>query len=221
MVFDLKRVAAVAGGLALLGAGEAGAAIYNIAATDGVGTEVTLGVGRYRLEFLGIADGGAYDSANVSCVTDPCMTGWTNAFSARDSYFATAHLPFGATTVDVFTVGAIGSTYTSAAAALAAYQVGPVDHYGVDINAGVVSPPQLGATYASPPFVFQSTIAETYRFVVTDLDGNRLNNQGGVSLRISAVPEPATWALMIGGFGLVGVALRRRPRDGLAPILGK
>jgi hypothetical protein len=26
----------------------------------------------------------------------------------------------------------------------------------------------------------------------------------------SAVPEPATWAMMIGGFGLAGVALRRR-----------
>lgn len=26
-----------------------------------------------------------------------------------------------------------------------------------------------------------------------------------------AVPEPASWALMIGGFGLAGVALRRRP----------
>ncbi len=27
---------------------------------------------------------------------------------------------------------------------------------------------------------------------------------------ISAVPEPATWAMMIGGFGLIGGALRRR-----------
>jgi hypothetical protein len=27
---------------------------------------------------------------------------------------------------------------------------------------------------------------------------------------IDAVPEPGTWALMIGGFGLVGGALRRR-----------
>ncbi len=27
-----------------------------------------------------------------------------------------------------------------------------------------------------------------------------------------AVPEPATWAMMIAGFGAVGVAMRRRQR---------
>jgi len=27
-----------------------------------------------------------------------------------------------------------------------------------------------------------------------------------------AVPEPATWLMMIGGFGLIGLAMRRRPR---------
>jgi hypothetical protein len=27
----------------------------------------------------------------------------------------------------------------------------------------------------------------------------------------AAVPEPASWALMIGGFGLAGAAMRRRP----------
>ena len=27
---------------------------------------------------------------------------------------------------------------------------------------------------------------------------------------VSAVPEPATWAMMISGFGMAGVALRRR-----------
>jgi len=33
---------------------------------------------------------------------------------------------------------------------------------------------------------------------------------------VAAVPEPASWALMIGGFGLVGFGLRRRPRARLA-----
>ena len=32
----------------------------------------------------------------------------------------------------------------------------------------------------------------------------------------TAVPEPAVWALMIGGFGLVGSALRRRREDVVA-----
>ncbi|WP_293347597.1 PEPxxWA-CTERM sorting domain-containing protein [Phenylobacterium sp.] len=36
-------------------------------------------------------------------------------------------------------------------------------------------------------------------------DGYRLD-----SLTVTAVPEPTTWALMIGGFGLAGAALRRR-----------
>ena len=35
----------------------------------------------------------------------------------------------------------------------------------------------------------------------------------------ASVPEPASWALMISGFGLVGVALRRRARKTAAPGL--
>ncbi|GAO38180.1 hypothetical protein SCH01S_09_00270 [Sphingomonas changbaiensis NBRC 104936] len=33
---------------------------------------------------------------------------------------------------------------------------------------------------------------------------------GSGTFTITAVPEPATWALMIGGFGLIGAAARRR-----------
>lgn len=31
-----------------------------------------------------------------------------------------------------------------------------------------------------------------------------------------AIPEPASWALMLGGFGLVGAAMRRRPRTAIS-----
>ena len=35
---------------------------------------------------------------------------------------------------------------------------------------------------------------------------------------VSAVPEPATWMMMIGGFGVAGVAVRRRRRETLATV---
>lgn len=42
--------------------------------------------------------------------------------------------------------------------------------------------------------------------------GTDLGNPGSYVFPVSgpAVPEPATWALMVGGFGLVGLSLRRR-----------
>ncbi|MDB5453794.1 MAG: hypothetical protein JWO33_2372, partial [Caulobacteraceae bacterium] len=33
-----------------------------------------------------------------------------------------------------------------------------------------------------------------------------------VSLDVAAVPEPATWAMMIAGFGMIGGAMRHRRR---------
>ena len=41
----------------------------------------------------------------------------------------------------------------------------------------------------------------------TGLDGVTLN---GASISTGAVPEPASWALMLGGFGAMGAAMRRR-----------
>ncbi len=44
-------------------------------------------------------------------------------------------------------------------------------------------------------------------------DSNNGDNFGRIAFNINAVPEPATWAMMIGGFALTGAALRRRRRD--------
>jgi len=43
-------------------------------------------------------------------------------------------------------------------------------------------------------------------------DSNNFDNSGRVTAHIAttAVPEPASWALMLGGFGMVGGALRSR-----------
>jgi hypothetical protein len=40
-----------------------------------------------------------------------------------------------------------------------------------------------------------------------------------VRATVSAIPEPATWGMMIGGMGIAGVALRRRRRDSVAAIV--
>lgn len=40
------------------------------------------------------------------------------------------------------------------------------------------------------------------------------------NFRVAAVPEPATWAMMIAGFGLVGTMLRRRHKQSLAVSFG-
>ncbi|KTT72471.1 FxDxF family PEP-CTERM protein [Sphingomonas endophytica] len=42
---------------------------------------------------------------------------------------------------------------------------------------------------------------------------------GNVSWTRNAVPEPATWALMILGFGVVGYAMRRRPSVRIAQAI--
>ena len=41
-------------------------------------------------------------------------------------------------------------------------------------------------------------------------DSNSGDNSGQITVRVGDVPEPASWAMMVGGFGLVGGALRSR-----------
>lgn len=65
---------------------------------------------------------------------------------------------------------------------------------------------------ASSPAVIAPTgleIGKDGAFYVTNFGASAGNGQ---VLRIAAVPEPGTWAMMIAGFGLVGAAMRRRQR---------
>ena len=55
---------------------------------------------------------------------------------------------------------------------------------------------------------FFSDTSTSYHMLTADSRGLTSDSTG--SLMMAAVPEPASWALMVGGFGLVGGAMRRR-----------
>ncbi len=68
-------------------------------------------------------------------------------------------------------------------------------------------------------------VTETYTFVASkpyqDLQFRASGNNGAFgpvidSVSVSMIPEASTWAMLVAGFGLVGVASRRRKRTAVA-----
>ncbi len=65
-----------------------------------------------------------------------------------------------------------------------------------------------GATLARQGFTFVSTGTQGLTFAAVNGGGADLS--AAIDNVAVAVPEPATWAMFVGGFGLVGFAARRR-----------
>jgi len=76
-----------------------------------------------------------------------------------------------------------------------------------------------GFTGSAQTFYFSTAAITGFQFL--DLDGADITSRAGLSFDsgqdypigappAGAIPEPATWALMVAGFGLLGGALRRR-----------
>jgi hypothetical protein len=61
---------------------------------------------------------------------------------------------------------------------------------------------------------YNAALNDTYRVTlnVFGLAGGTQSLSVDAKLGTGAAPEPATWAMMVGGFGLIGGALRRRQR---------
>lgn len=64
----------------------------------------------------------------------------------------------------------------------------------------------LGTNFAGPAWA--TGVLNLYYW-----DSNNGDNSQFVTASVLAVPEPAAWALMVGGFALAGAAMRRRSRD--------
>ena len=78
--------------------------------------------------------------------------------------------------------------------------------------------PSTGTLLMTSPFTTGPAIEAilgpgNYYLQIKTIVTNRELVSGSISLA-SAVPEPATWALMISGFGLAGAAIRRRRASG-------
>lgn len=196
-----SKLAGVAAGAAIaLGAvASAHATIIDISATGGP-TVHTFGPGTYEVQWIGVADGGAFDAWNPSCPTGTCVGGWRDVFRASTDPGPNPEL-------SIFSLA--GPAFASAADSLAAFQSASTvisttltwngSSY-VDTQDEVVPQP-LFAHFDAPTTVTFSAG-----------DGTRGDNFGGVSLRVTAAPEPATWAIMLLGFGGMGVMLRARRR---------
>lgn len=71
------------------------------------------------------------------------------------------------------------------------------------IGAGAGSYRLLGTSFSGPAWASGTLVLYYWDTFTAD-------NTNSVDVTITAVPEPASWAVMIAGFGLAGAALRRR-----------
>lgn len=198
---------ALALAIAVLGSGHARAAIYNLAATDAVGDTIAFAPGRYQIDWINTAQGGLFDAANHAAVaSNGSGAGWSEMITLINP------ATFNSNDYNVDFLGT-GVTYATAADAMSAYGSGLGIH---EYRLHFIQHFSFGGVHdlglQSNPLVLHIDTPVSYRIFVTDTDGVRVNDTGGVSLRITALPEPSTWAMMILGSAAVGATLRSRRR---------
>jgi choice-of-anchor C domain-containing protein len=188
--------------------------------------------GSFELTGPGAAPGGNYTSVNAGDSTS--ITGWTVTAGSVDligGYWLASH---GSNSLDMDggSTGAISQTFTTVIGQ--AYTVG-FDFAG-NPTGDVKSMGVQATGTAQQIFAFDTAghgtsamgwVHESYGFTATSqltaltftslsdgASGPALDNVSITSgAGAGAVPEPATWMMLMSGFGIVGAGLRSRRRD--------
>jgi len=185
-----------AGSLSLCAAAAQATTIVDLDALTSTGVTLQLGAGPYAVAFIGTAQGGAYNGWNPwgnnvvsGCNANGgnCAQGWTEAFEINIAGTKTQY-------------GTAQPFFASAQVALAACQAGPLLQ---SINGAPATP-------ASLPISFTLLAPTPVNFAVYDTQF--FDNFGGVSLSVTAVPEPTSLALMLAGGGAMLVWRRRQTK---------
>ena len=210
----------IAFGLAV--AGIAGTACATTTIYDFAGTISLITPGLEPLNGTGFSGSFTYNGPGLGCYTVPpgqqtCLDVVTALQVSFDGFTVT--LPDGeglrgtsvptnlsgfanASTIQIYSVG---NTFTfSHAPGSLVQSVQSLELYFADGTGATFAPGQFPETID-----FNSYTAPFNRLFLQTGTGSYLRGEI-TSLVPSAVPEPATWAMMLIGFGVMGVALRRR-----------
>lgn len=105
-----------------------------------------------------------------------------------------------------------GYRYMSGTATVTA-QVLPSQYFQLD---SVVPGSELRLYFTTPLTTAGTTIATNFSYEAEPNSGANRLPTGTVTRQTAAVPEPASWAMMVVGFGAAGFLLRRRRRAEVA-----
>ncbi|WP_156361928.1 PEPxxWA-CTERM sorting domain-containing protein [Sphingomonas sp. Leaf343] len=115
----------------------------------------------------------------------------------------------------IFPVAGTGSvSFTSTLSRLSGVQITAATFNGINVDITSFPSGRFSTTYSGGDEVSLST-GRTLPLVLTTFARSTGYVSGNITFA-SAVPEPASWALMIGGFGVIGGTLRRRTAQGTA-----
>ena len=220
------RTLAVIVGAGLLGvASQADATIYLALQASGVNggalTQIGSDGGTGSLGYTGFNYGGFV--SNISAQGVPTLPSpnlqsssvntQSNAAGVLTIYITQTDLtPFSGNLLSSFTSNSILNFGTGAASVSEYTYVDPTNGLFGGTEMANASFNSIGATTKSVAQTLTAPFSETTKYVVNiGAGGGSVNDTINIS-GAGAVPEPASWAMMLVGFGFIGASLRQRRR---------